>query len=120
VDDLHMLADRPASVHEIGSLLAGCLAAGGRVACAMTCGPTKAHRVVASLASSVDGLLLRLRALSSRHLGRVHDQAARERGLEVLPTVLQQIAQESGGDVRTALGGMARWQLRQGLERPRE
>jgi chromosomal replication initiator protein len=113
VDDLHVLSGRPATQWGVARLFAACLRAGGAVACALTGGAGVVRRLAQCRPERVQVQVVPLGRLSSPHLVRVLQNEARDRDLGVPVESLRRLARQSRGDARVALGGLARWQLRQ-------
>ena len=115
VDDLNLLADRPATQIVGAQLLSACLSAGGVVAGAATCRPREIGDFTSSFSASHGVRRLLLRRPSPAHMRRILKYRARDCGASPAARALDRMVRQSDGDVRKAIGSLARWHLEQKL-----
>ena len=115
VDDLNLLADRPATQIVGAQLLSACLSAGGVVAGAATCRPREIGDFTSSFSASHRVRRLLLRRPSPAHMRRILRYRATVCGASPASRALDRMVRQSDGDVRKALGSLARWHLEQKL-----
>jgi chromosomal replication initiation ATPase DnaA len=107
VDDLHVLGDRPVTQREVAARFKARVDGGARVICAAGCAPAEIP-VLASLfrdLSNSRSVELRPAGVGMR---RVVASLAASENLDLSPSVLASIAARSNGDVRRAVGAIAR------------
>lgn len=115
VDNLDLLADRPATQMVAAQLLAACLDGGALVAGAATCRPREIRDFTSSFSASHPLRLLLLRRPSPAHLRRILRCRAADYGASPPAQALARMVRQADGDVRKALGALARWDLEQKL-----
>jgi chromosomal replication initiation ATPase DnaA len=111
LDDLHVLAERPRTQHELARVLRESVAAGSRVICAAGGSLRPLETLVAGLAQSPGMAATALDRPSARELGRILTGLADRRTLMPGPSGRRAIAAASKGDVRRAMGALTSWRF---------
>lgn len=108
VDDLHVLAGKPATQREVGRLFEAILGSGTRVVCAAGCPLGAIRGLVEALRRIPAAHLVELRAAGTPEMRRILAAMARWEGVAMGKDTLAAIAAECGGDVRRGAGRLAR------------
>ena len=113
VDDLHVLAGKPATQSEIAALLKAALDSGARLACTAGCPPAEIPELSAALRALPTARLVELRRPNDEEMRQILAAMAPAEGLKLSAKTIAAIAPRCGGDVRRAVGALAQFRFEQ-------
>ena len=115
LDDLHVLADLEMVQREVARWLRGVVEAGTRVVCAAGCPLSDLGILVAALRNLRGFAFARVKRASDRDLRQILARTAGAEGVRPDGRTLSALAASAGGDVRRALGALARHRFARSL-----
>ena len=115
VDDLHVLAGKPVTQAEIARLLKAVVERGARVACAAGCAPEDIPVFTETLLTLPGAKLAEIGRPGRDGMRRILAAIATAAGLTLSARTVVSIAEQCHGDVRCALGALARLRFEQTL-----
>jgi len=115
IDDLHVLARKPATQAEFGLTLNAWLQSGLRIACAAGCRPGRIRALTGPLRALSSALLVAMRRPTSRGMRRILLSMANAPESKWPAEMLDTVIGQCGSDVRTAIGMMTRLRFEQSV-----
>ena len=116
LDELSVFKDRTRTQEAIATTLAGCIASGVRVVCAVTA-PVQVEQLTARFRAVPHSRIVGLGQPTQNTIRRILNSIATSQGVYLPPRALAQMVSSCGGDVRRAIGMLNAWRFDRALRR---